>query len=124
MGERLVRNEEVVSSILIGSTNFFPAGNPPGPFIPLANGRAGCDQSIMNLEQGRLAADARQRMLANAYGHYAQALAPMIAAGRLGPDVGVTCRGKRDGAGAQAMAAISAMAMARFLNCQVPAHGV
>ena len=43
-------------------------------------------------------------------------LARLIAGGRLGPDVGVTCRGKTDGAGAQAMAAISAMAMARLVG--------
>jgi len=45
-------------------------------------------------------------------------LARLIADGRLGPGIGVTCRGKVDGAGAQAMAAISAMAVARFAGCR------
>jgi hypothetical protein len=48
----------------------------------------------------------------------AEILARLIAAGRLGPDIGVACRGKVDGAGAQAMAKISAMAMAKFVGCR------
>ncbi|HET6620884.1 MAG TPA: hypothetical protein VFG64_13170 [Dongiaceae bacterium] len=45
-------------------------------------------------------------------------LARLIAEGRLGPDIGVACRGKVDGAGAQAMAKISAMAVAKFAGCR------
>ena len=48
----------------------------------------------------------------------ATTLARLIAEGRVNADIGVTCRGKTDGAGAQAMAAISAMAMARFVGCR------
>jgi hypothetical protein len=59
---------------------------------------------------------AAESMRANANGDYAKVLAPLIADGRL--HVGVTCSGKSDGAGAQAMAVISAMALARFLNCR------
>lgn len=44
--------------------------------------------------------------------------ARLIAEGRLGPTVGITCRGKTDGAGAQAAAAIAAMAIARFAGCR------
>jgi hypothetical protein len=44
-------------------------------------------------------------------------LARLIAEGRLGPGVGVTARGRKDGAGVQAMAILSAMAMARFVGC-------
>jgi hypothetical protein len=48
----------------------------------------------------------------------ASTLARLIAEGRLGPDIGVTCRGKTDGAGSQAMAAISAMTIARYAGCR------
>jgi hypothetical protein len=44
-------------------------------------------------------------------------LARLVAEGRLGPGIGVTARGRKDGAGAQAMAILSAMAMARFVGC-------
>lgn len=46
------------------------------------------------------------------------ALARLIAEGRIGPVLGVTARGKTDGAGAQAMAAISALAVAQSIGCR------
>jgi hypothetical protein len=45
-------------------------------------------------------------------------LARLIAERRLSPEIGVTCRGKVDGAGAQATAKISAMAVAKFVGCR------
>jgi hypothetical protein len=44
----------------------------------------------------------------------AEALIRLAAEGRLGPRISITCRGKDDGAGAQAIAAISAMTLARL----------
>ncbi|HSE74551.1 MAG TPA: hypothetical protein VLB05_08565 [Dongiaceae bacterium] len=46
-----------------------------------------------------------------------EALIRLAAEGRLGPGISVTCRGKNDGAGAQAIAAISAMTLARLTGC-------
>jgi hypothetical protein len=45
-------------------------------------------------------------------------LARLVAERRFGPETGVTCRGKTDGVGAQAMAAISAMATAKLAGCR------
>ena len=47
----------------------------------------------------------------------AEALIRLAADGRLGSQLAVTCRGKDDGAGAQAIAAISAMTLARLTGC-------
>lgn len=47
-----------------------------------------------------------------------KAFARLVGQGRLGPDVAITCRGKADGAGAQATAAICAMATARLAGCR------
>ncbi|HET6620882.1 MAG TPA: hypothetical protein VFG64_13160 [Dongiaceae bacterium] len=47
----------------------------------------------------------------------AEALIRLAADGRLGAGVSITCRGKDDGAGAQAIAAISAMTLARLTGC-------
>ncbi|HET6620883.1 MAG TPA: hypothetical protein VFG64_13165 [Dongiaceae bacterium] len=55
---------------------------------------------------------------ASTYGERAAALARLIAEGRLAPPLGVTCRGRKGGAGSQAMAFISAMATARFIGCR------
>ena len=60
----------------------------------------------------------KAEMHGNASGRNAELLARLIAAGRLGPDIGVACRGKVDGAGAQAMAKVSAMAVAKFVGCR------
>jgi hypothetical protein len=48
----------------------------------------------------------------------ADLLARLIADGSLDSLIGITCRGKVDGAGAQALAVISAMVMARFARCR------
>jgi hypothetical protein len=55
----------------------------------------------------------------NKYGNFpVMTLARLIAEGRLSPDIGVSCRGKNDGAGAQAGRIISAMLAARFAGCR------
>lgn len=46
-----------------------------------------------------------------------EALICLAADGRLGSQISITCRGKNDGAGAQAIAAISAMTLARLTGC-------
>ncbi|HEX6119630.1 MAG TPA: hypothetical protein VFZ03_09275 [Dongiaceae bacterium] len=69
----------------------------------------------MDLQQTDSAARTAD-MHANASGRNAEILARLIAEGRLGPDIGIACRGKVDGAGAQAMSKISAMAMAKFVG--------
>ena len=51
-------------------------------------------------------------------GSNAATMARLVADTRFGANIAVTCRGKVDGAGAQAMATISAMAMARFARCR------
>ena len=112
LGERLVRNEEVVSSILIGSTNF-----PRPTLIPLADPQAGCNQFMMKLT--REPDIVRQLQLRQeSAGSNAATMARLVADTRFGANIAVTCRGKVDGAGAQAMATISAMAMARFARCR------
>jgi len=50
-------------------------------------------------------------------GHGAGMLARLIAEGRLRPDIAITCRGRIDGAGQQAIAVISAMMLARYAGC-------
>jgi hypothetical protein len=45
-------------------------------------------------------------------------LAGLIADGRLSTDIAVTCRGRKDGAGQQAIAVIGAMMLARFAGCR------
>lgn len=71
----------------------------------------------MELRQTRSATRSRQ-VRDNASGRSAETLARLMADGRFGPETGVTCRGKTDGVGAQAMAAISAMAMAKLAGCR------
>lgn len=51
-------------------------------------------------------------------GSEAEMLARLIAEGRISRDIGVTARGKADGAGAQALAVVSAMVLARFAGCR------
>lgn len=51
-------------------------------------------------------------------GSDAERLARLIAEGRLSADLAVTCRGRIDGAGQQAMAVVSAMMLARFAGCR------
>ncbi|HEX6119631.1 MAG TPA: hypothetical protein VFZ03_09280, partial [Dongiaceae bacterium] len=46
-----------------------------------------------------------------------EALIRLAADGRLSSQISITCRGKDDGAGAQAIAAISAMTLARLIGC-------
>ena len=46
------------------------------------------------------------------------AFARLIAARRLHPDTAVTCRGRSDGAGQQAIAVASAMMLARYAGCR------
>ena len=55
---------------------------------------------------------------ASASGEHAAALAQLIAEGRFAPQLGVTCRGRFDGAGQQAIAVVSAMMLARFAGCR------
>ena len=43
-------------------------------------------------------------------------LIQLSAEGRLGPHIAITCRGRGDGAGAQAIGAVSAMALARLIG--------
>jgi hypothetical protein len=50
--------------------------------------------------------------------HDAIDLARLIAEGRLRSDIAVTCRGRRDGAGQQAIAVIKAMMLARYAGCR------
>src|SRR5262245_39531637 len=45
-----------------------------------------------------------------------EAARDLVARGELGPEISVTCRGRSDGAGAQASGVISAMVMARHLG--------
>src|SRR5262245_5531941 len=70
----------------------------------------------MTLEQDNPVA--RQPSPADPFVNHAGTLARLIAEGPLSPEIAVTCRGKRDGAGAQAMAVISALAMARLSGCR------
>src|SRR5689334_8732470 len=46
------------------------------------------------------------------------ALVQLIAEGRVTRDIGVTCQGRGDGAGAQATGVISAMLLARVAGCR------
>lgn len=55
---------------------------------------------------------------ASAHGEHAAVFARLVAEGRFAPQLGVTCRGRGDGAGQQAMAVISAMMLARFAGCR------
>lgn len=48
----------------------------------------------------------------------AVALARLVAEGLLPREIGITCRGRADGAGSQAFGVITAMAMARFVGCR------
>lgn len=70
----------------------------------------------MTFDQQDSAGDARLPQLS--CGDDALTLARLVAEGRLLPETGVTCRGKVDGAGAQAMAVISGLAMARLVKCR------
>lgn len=46
------------------------------------------------------------------------ALMRLVAEGRLGPDLAITCQGRTDGAGMHATATIAAMALARLTGCR------
>lgn len=48
----------------------------------------------------------------------AERLVQLVAEGRLGREIAITCRGKTDGVGAQTMAIMSAMALARLVGCR------
>lgn len=68
--------------------------------------------------QGHSDAVARPGRRGNLSGHAATVLARLIAERRLRPDIAVTCRGRTDGAGQQAIAVISAMMLARYAGCR------
>ena len=73
---------------------------------------------MMDLQQRHTGAARPEETRDDPRDHHVVMLARLIAEGRLGPDVGVTCQGREDGAGAQAMGAISAMAVARSAGCK------
>jgi hypothetical protein len=70
----------------------------------LFHAHAGSDPRFLPL--GRTTSDA------------AVAFARLVAARRLHPEVAVTCRGRSDGAGQQAIAVVSAMMLARYAGCR------
>jgi hypothetical protein len=86
--------------------------------IPLADLTADCDQFMMDLQQrysGCLPPPSTRRGPSD---RNATIFARLVAEGRLSPDIAVTCRGKNDGAGAQASRVVSAMLMARIAGCR------
>jgi hypothetical protein len=116
LGERLVRNEEVDSSILFGSTSFLLVPSRQAIGKEVAFGAAGCDQSTM-IFHGQTASDPELAAAGRINSDAAATFARLVAARRLHPDTAVACRGRNDGAGQQAIAIVSAMMLARYAGC-------
>jgi hypothetical protein len=86
--------------------------------IPLADRTADCDQFMMDLQRrpsGSLPPTGAARGLSD---RNAAIFVRLVAENRLSRDIAVTCRGKNDGAGAQASRVVSGMLMARFAGCR------